>query len=69
MDGHLVKPADRLQADPRTQRVARDTAARRYLKKKDPAQAQTCRQRLHAAQSDWTHHTQRTATLPGSATA
>ena len=43
-------------------------AYRRFQKKKDPRQAQLCRQRLLASQSDWTHHTQRTGTLPGVAT-
>lgn len=44
-------------------------AYRRYQKKNDAAQALLCRQRLLAAQSDWAHHTQRTATAPGTATA
>ncbi len=45
------------------------TAYRRHLKKKDPAQATICKQRLLAAQSDWTHHTQRYGAIPGAATA
>lgn len=45
------------------------TAYRRYLKKKDPAQATICKQRLLASQSDWTHHTQRYGAIPGAATA
>ena len=43
-------------------------AYRRYLKKKDPAQATLCKQKLLAAQSDWTHHTQRYGAMPGAAT-
>jgi len=45
------------------------TAYRRYLKKKDPSHAATCKQRLLASQSDWTHHTQRYGALAGAATA
>lgn len=44
-------------------------AYRRWLKTKDPSQAETIRKRLVAAQSHWIHHTQRHGSLPGAATA
>ena len=44
-------------------------AYRRYLKSRDTIDAQSCRQRLMAAQSAWNHHTQRHGALPGTATA
>ncbi len=44
-------------------------AYRRYQRSKDPAQAETCRKRLIAAQSHWIHHTQRHGSLHGAATA
>jgi hypothetical protein len=43
-------------------------AYRRFLRKRDPALAQQCKQRLFAAQSDWTHHTQRFGAVSGAAT-
>ncbi|MEX2215071.1 MAG: hypothetical protein WD768_13130 [Phycisphaeraceae bacterium] len=44
-------------------------AYRRFLKRKETAQASLCKQKLLAAQSDWTHHTQRYGALAGAATA
>lgn len=43
-------------------------AYRRYLKGREVHQADLCRSKLMAAQSHWTHHTQRHGTLPGTAT-
>jgi hypothetical protein len=43
-------------------------AYRRYQRSRDVTQAQLCRQRLFAAQSHWSHHTQRHGSLPGTAT-
>jgi hypothetical protein len=42
---------------------------RRYLRQKDPALAETCRNRMLSTQSRWQHHTQRHSSLPGCATA
>ena len=44
-------------------------AYRGYLKRSEGALADACRQHLYAAQSQWNHHTQRHASLPGAATA
>ena len=44
-------------------------AYRRFQRSKDPAQSETCRKRLIAAQSHWIHHTQRHGSLHGAATA
>ena len=49
--------------------IAGLVAYRRFQKKRDGGQAAQCRQRLLAAQSDWTHHSQRYGALPGAATA
>lgn len=50
--------------------IAGLVAYRRYLKAAETkaALAEQCRRRLMAAQSHWTHHTQRHGSLPGAAT-
>ncbi len=44
-------------------------AYRRYLKTKDPAQADAVKQKLFSAQDHWNHHTQRVGSMPGVTTA
>jgi hypothetical protein len=48
--------------------IAGLAAYRRFQRQRDAATAETCRQRLMAAQSHWSHHTQRHGSLPGAAT-
>lgn len=43
-------------------------AYRRYQKTRDAAMGEQCQRRLMAAQTHWTHHTQRHGSLPGGAT-
>lgn len=44
-------------------------AYRRFLRTRDEATAQVCRQKLFAAQSYWNHHSQRHGAMPGTASA